>query len=97
MAQINLHTTPDFEADLEALMRARGIRTKSEAIRVAVKEAAPKREAKRPRGDLTSLIGLIDRLPGPRLTEKTSEEVLKEIDDEMEAKLDRLSRRGDRR
>jgi len=97
MAQINLHTTPEFEADLAALMKARGIKTKSEAIRILVREAAAKCKPPARKPDLRPLIGLIDRLPGGRMSAKTSEEILKEIDDDMEAKLDRLSRRSDRR
>jgi hypothetical protein len=44
------------------------------------------------RRDWSALIGLVDRLPGGRMTNKTSEELLAEIDEEMEAKLKRLSR-----
>ena len=40
MAQINFHTTPDFENDLAQLMKALKLRSKSEAIRVAVREMA---------------------------------------------------------
>jgi hypothetical protein len=40
MAQLNLNTTPAFERALARLMRARGIRSKSEAIRIAVEESA---------------------------------------------------------
>jgi hypothetical protein len=92
MAQINLHTTPEFEAELAALMKGRGIKTKSEAIRLAVHEAAAPYAAP-PKRDLSALIGMIGRLPGPRLTDKTGAELEAEIDDEMEAALERLSRR----
>ena len=40
MAQVNLHVTDEFAQDLEDLMRLRELRTKSEAIRLAVREAA---------------------------------------------------------
>ena len=40
MAQINLNTTPDFDADLASLMRWRGLVTKSAAIRFAVRQAS---------------------------------------------------------
>ena len=40
MAQINLNTTPDFDADLASLMRWRGFVTKSAAIRFAVRQAS---------------------------------------------------------
>lgn len=39
MSQLNMQTTPKFESDLAKLMKARGIKTKSEAIRIAVEEA----------------------------------------------------------
>ncbi len=38
MAQLNLHVKPDFERDLARFMRLRGLDTKSEAIRLAVRE-----------------------------------------------------------
>lgn len=38
MAQLNINQTPEFESDLHRLMRARKIRSKSEAVRIAVKE-----------------------------------------------------------
>jgi len=90
MAPINLHTTPEFEAALAAMMKGRGIKTKSEAIRLAVREAAA--YAAPPKRDLSALCDMLDRLPGPHLTDKTGEELQAEIDEEMEAKLERLSR-----
>lgn len=45
MSQINLHVKPDFERDLERFMRIRGIRTKSEAIRIAVREGLERARA----------------------------------------------------
>ena len=39
MAQLNINQTPEFESDLTRLMRIRKLRTKSEAIRWAVKES----------------------------------------------------------
>ena len=38
MTQINMHVKPDFERDLARFMSLRGLRTKSEAIRLAVRE-----------------------------------------------------------
>ncbi len=40
MGQLNIILTPEFERDLQYLMRVRGIRTKSDAIRIAVQEIA---------------------------------------------------------
>lgn len=39
MSQLNMHTSPSFEEDLERLMQLREIPTKSAAIRTAVREA----------------------------------------------------------
>lgn len=37
--QLNIHLKPDFIADLQKFMLLRGIATKSEAVRVAVRES----------------------------------------------------------
>ena len=57
MAQINLHTTPEFEAALIRLMKRRALRSRSEAIRVAVQEAAERADASLPRSDFRRWIG----------------------------------------
>jgi hypothetical protein len=38
MSQINLHVKPAFESDLADFMGLRSVRTKSEAIRLAIRE-----------------------------------------------------------
>jgi metal-responsive CopG/Arc/MetJ family transcriptional regulator len=48
MAQMNLNLTADFERDLADFMRRRKIKTKSEAIRIAVREALHGVQATRP-------------------------------------------------
>ena len=45
MSQITLHVKPDFERDLDQFMRLKGIRTKSEAIRLAVREGLERARA----------------------------------------------------
>lgn len=40
MRQININATPEFDQALSSLMAARGLTNKSEAIRLAVAEAA---------------------------------------------------------
>lgn len=40
VSQINIHVTPEFERALKRFMRVRAISNKSEAIRIAVEEAA---------------------------------------------------------
>lgn len=89
MAQINFHTTPEFEQALAALMKARGISSRSEAIRTAVQEAAKPHLEERAR-TIDALRGAVARLPNQR-SSATSEELQREIDDEMEAKLERLA------
>jgi Arc/MetJ-type ribon-helix-helix transcriptional regulator len=86
MAQINLHVGADFEASLEALMRGRGLRSKSEAIRLAVQEAAARYQAP-PRRDFSQLQGLVARVlpkgaPVPRAADLEAE-----IDREMDRAL----------
>lgn len=90
MAQLNLNTTPEFDRELEALMKKRGIKTKAEAIRLAVHEVSGAKNPP-PKRDFSGLIGLVDRVPGPLLTDKSGEELLAEIDREMDEKLDRLA------
>lgn len=83
MPQINLHVTTEFEASLEALMRHRGLRSKSEAIRLAVQEAAAPYRAAAPRDFslLESLLPEAARGPAPMATLEA------EIDREMDAAL----------
>jgi hypothetical protein len=49
MSQINLHVKPEFERDLARFMRLRGLRNKSEAIRLAVREGLERARAAPPR------------------------------------------------
>ena len=68
MSQINLHTTPAFERALARLMKLRRIATKSEAIRVAVEEAAS-RAARRGMADFRAWRGMGTKTapnPAPR-------------------------------
>ncbi|MGD9582938.1 MAG: hypothetical protein AB7V26_04595 [Lysobacterales bacterium] len=59
MAQINLHTTPEFEQQLGLLMRLKGIPSKSEAIRMAVAAQARAAQVGQRRRDFAALIGLV--------------------------------------
>jgi hypothetical protein len=56
VAQINLHTTPEFERALARLMKLRGLATRSQAIRAAVEEAAARADSG-PRPDFMTWIG----------------------------------------
>lgn len=55
MGQLNMHLSPEFEHDLAAWMRARGIKTKAEAIRIAVREGLERSAPQR--GNPAALIG----------------------------------------
>ena len=74
------------------LMKKRGVQSKSQAIRLAVHEAAAPYKAARNR-DLSDLIGFVGRLPGGRKTRRAGKDLLADIDAEMDAKLERLARR----
>lgn len=55
MPQLNLHTTDSFEQALARFMRARGLTNKSEAVRIAVEEAAARAVRRRRPGGLRAL------------------------------------------
>ena len=71
MAQINLHTTFEFETALSTFMRLRGLQTKSDAIRLAVQEAAEREAEQRRTTDFSRWLGMARRAaenPRPRFT-----------------------------
>lgn len=76
MAQLNVNLTPEFERAMERLMRLRGIATKSEAVRVAVQEAAEQAERDSEQYDFSRLIGLATRSPvNPRPRFRSDDEL----------------------
>lgn len=58
MPQINLHLTPEFEAALAEYMRLRRVRTKSDAIRMAVQEAVEREHRQSQAPDFSHWLGL---------------------------------------
>jgi hypothetical protein len=66
MGQLNLNLTPDFERALARFMRLRSISRKSEAVRVAVQEAAEREGRARRRTDFAKWRGAA---LGPTLNE----------------------------
>ena len=85
MPQINLHVGAEFEASLETLMRHRGLRSKSEAIRLAVQEAAAPYRAAAPR-DFSLLESLLSRpAPGRPPMASLEAELDREMDDALAA------------
>jgi hypothetical protein len=63
MSQINIHTTNEFDRMLRRLMRLRGLKTKSDAIRVAVRECLERTTAGARGTDFESWIGLATTVP----------------------------------
>jgi Arc/MetJ-type ribon-helix-helix transcriptional regulator len=57
MKQLNVNVTDEFEKDLRRVMKAGGYKTKSEAVRQAVRQAAARAHGKKAY-DFRSLIGV---------------------------------------
>lgn len=86
MAQLNLHVTPEFEEALEAFRQGRQLASKSEAIRLAVREAAAPYLAG-PQRDFSLLEGLLDAHPLADAAPKAAADLERELDIEMERVL----------
>lgn len=75
MRQLNINVTPEFEDDLRKLMRQRKLKRKSDAIRLAVHEAAARSECS-PAYDFRSWLGQGLRAPLRRKPRFRSEDEL---------------------
>ncbi len=58
MSQLNINMSAQFEADLTSFMRLRGIRSKSEAVRVAIREGLERSSPPPAGGSFRSWLGL---------------------------------------
>ncbi|MBI5478797.1 MAG: hypothetical protein HY906_08080 [Deltaproteobacteria bacterium] len=70
MGQLNINMTPEFEAAIQRVMRARGLKTKADAVRLAVQEAA-ERVSPPEATEFSSWIGIARSAPenpNPRFT-----------------------------
>ena len=78
MPQLNMHISSEFDRELAKWMELRGIATKSEAIRAAVRESLERlRAARRPR-DYRELVGLATpTVPISRRQFKTDDDLWK--------------------
>lgn len=63
MPQINIHLTAEFEQALAEYMRLREIKTKSDAIRLAVLESLERERRRRGSPDFTHWLGLAKGAP----------------------------------
>jgi Arc/MetJ-type ribon-helix-helix transcriptional regulator len=64
MSRINVHMTPGCEHALKRFMHLRRLRSKSEAVRVAVEETLARDLGARPTVDYTTWLGRATRTPG---------------------------------
>ena len=62
MRQFNLNATPEFERDLRLFMKRKGIRSKSDAVREAMRDAVAK-NAQTERTNFHSWLGLALKSP----------------------------------
>jgi Arc/MetJ-type ribon-helix-helix transcriptional regulator len=75
MKQINLNVTEEFERDLRQYMKRKGLATKSDAIRQAMREAVSRRTG--PSSfDFRSLLGAGLRVPPRRRARPLTEDDL---------------------
>ena len=66
MSQLNINLTAAFERDLKRYMQARGIATKSEAVRAAVQEAL-QAATRKPKVAIKDLLGVaVPADPSPK-------------------------------
>jgi hypothetical protein len=76
MPQLNIHMTPSFERDLSKYMKLRHIQTKSEAIRMAIKEGIQHAAAQAKVADFSSWLGLGLEVPVNKKTKFSSDDDL---------------------
>jgi len=63
MAQLNVHLTPEFEEALTEYMRLRHLRTRSDAVRLAVQEAVDRERRLRIVPDFSRWLGMAKQVP----------------------------------
>jgi len=63
MPQLNIHLTPEFEEALSEYMRLKRVKTKSDAVRLAVQEAVEREKRLRIVPDFSQWIGLALQAP----------------------------------
>ena len=76
MSQLNIHLTPSFEKDLNKFMKLRHINTKSEAIRVAIKEGIYHSMARSKTVNFTNWLGLANQAPTNKKAKFSSDDDL---------------------
>lgn len=76
MSQLNIHVTVSFEKDLNKFMKLRHINTKSEAIRLAIKEGIQRAAAHVACANFTDWLGLATQVPTNKKAKFSSDDDL---------------------
>lgn len=76
MSQLNIHITASFEKDLNRFMRLKHINTKSEAIRVAIKEGIQHASKQVKTINFNDWLGLGNQVPTNKKVKFTSDDDL---------------------
>jgi hypothetical protein len=76
MSQLNIHVTAHFERDLNKFMKLRHITTKSEAIRLAIKEGIQHASAHVKPENFTHWLGLAKQVPTNKKAKFSSDDDL---------------------
>lgn len=76
MSQLNIHLTPSFEKNLIKFMKLRHIDTKSEAIRVAIKEGIEHTSLHAKPVNFTKWLGLGTQVPTNKKSRFSSDDDL---------------------
>lgn len=63
MSQLNIHMTTEFARDLRSFMKARHLKTKAEAVRVAIKEGLEHTIYHEKATDFSTWVGLGKQVP----------------------------------
>jgi Arc/MetJ-type ribon-helix-helix transcriptional regulator len=63
MPQLNIHLTPEFEEALSEYMKLRRVKTKSDAVRLAIQEAVERERQLRIVPDFSRWLGLARQVP----------------------------------
>ncbi len=63
MSQLNIHMTPEFEDALSEYMKLKRVRTKSDAVRLAVHEAVERERRLKVVPDFSRWVGLARSVP----------------------------------
>ncbi|HSW94092.1 MAG TPA: hypothetical protein VLJ15_07060 [Gammaproteobacteria bacterium] len=62
MTQLNIHMTPGFERELAKFMKIRHLKTKAEAVRIAIKEGLEHSVQAKPT-DFSAWVGIGKEIP----------------------------------